>query len=123
MSMFSMMLEDAERWFNERVELVRKAIFTTSWRSANDRPRGCVSIRALYCLDRLQKNPRTVSARASSALKKERHDDGRETITTGSNYHLARINQPALNEKRALTAGGQGSYRSPGKGKHLGELR
>ena len=33
------------------------------------------------------------------------------------------INQPALNEKRALTAGGQGSYRSPGKGKALGELR
>ena len=42
-------------------------------------------------------------------LKKERHDDGRETITTGSNYHLARINRPALNEKRALTAGCQGS--------------
>ena len=36
----------------------------------------------LYCLDRLQKKPRTVSARASSTLKEVRHDDGRETITT-----------------------------------------
>ena len=34
------------------------------------------------------------------------------------NYHLTEINQPALNEKRALTAGGQGSYHSPGRGKH-----
>ena len=42
-----------------------------------------------------------------------RDDDGRETITNAQLSHLTEINQPALNEKRALTAGGQGSYRSP----------
>ena len=39
----------------------------------------------------------------------------RETITTAQLSHLTEINQPTLNEKRALTAGGQGSYRSPEK--------
>jgi hypothetical protein len=35
--------------------------------------------------------------------------NGRETITNAQLSHLTEINQPALNEKRALTAGGQGS--------------
>ena len=42
-----------------------------------------------------------------------RDGGGRETITTAQLSHLTEINQPTLNEKRALTAGGQGSYRSP----------
>ena len=43
-------------------------------------------------------------------------DDGQGTITTASNYLRPRINQPALNEKRALTAGCRGSISARTKG-------
>ena len=41
-----------------------------------DKPEPCRKHYFCTCLDRLQKKPRTVSARASSALKEVRHDNG-----------------------------------------------
>ena len=71
-------------------------------------------------LDRLQKKPGWWIPGLPPLFRRD--GGGRETITTSQLSHLTEINQPTLNEKRALTAGGQGSHRSP-EGKALGELR
>ena len=63
---------------------------------------------------------RTVDARASSPHRREGGGQGNHHQRL--NYHPPRINQPGLNEKRAPTAGCQGSSCSP-QGKALGELR